>query len=74
MYEEICAVLDRLADRGYLARLSLHDGAMNFEVHIPGSDSDTVKTVTVDQRVLRNHDPSEIADIVIRELKEENDG
>lgn len=72
MYEEICAVLDRLADRGYLARLTLNRTEMNFEVHIPGSD--TVKTVTVDQRVLRNRDPSEIADMVIRELKEENDG
>jgi hypothetical protein len=71
MYEQICAVLDRLADRGYLARLSLNRTEMNFEVHIPGSDSDTVKTVTVDQRVLRNRDPSEIADMVIRELKEE---
>jgi DNA-binding protein YbaB len=71
MYEEICAVLDRLADRGYLARLSLNRTEMNFEVHVPGSDA--VQTVTVDQRVLRNRDPSEIADMVIRELKEARD-
>ncbi len=71
MYEEICAVLDRLADRGYLARLALNRTEMNFEVHIPGGDA--VQTVTVDQRVLRNRDPSEIADMVIQELKEAQD-
>lgn len=74
MYEEICAVLDRLADRGYLARLTLNRTEMSFEVRTQTPDSNAVKTVTVDQRVLRNRDPSEIADLVIRELKEENDG
>jgi hypothetical protein len=68
MYEQICAVLDRLADRGYLARLTLDKTDMTFEVHTPGQDG--VKKVSVDQRVLRNRDPSEIANIVIQTLEE----